>query len=50
MREKHGPVVADPLMEVNRALRRVSGEIGSYVVDPKRHLLYLPFSFLKASA
>jgi hypothetical protein len=48
MREEHRPVVADPLVEVNWTLRRFGGEVGSYIVDAKRHRLYLPYLFIES--
>src|SRR6266436_7770439 len=37
MREQDGPPVADPLVEIDPALRAVRGEIGSFAVDPQGH-------------
>ena len=33
MRKQHGPAVADPLVESDRALRGFGGEIGCCVID-----------------
>ena len=33
VREQHSPAIADPLMEVDGALGRFGGEVGSYIVD-----------------
>ena len=35
MRKQYRPAIADPLMEVERALRRFRREIGSRIVNPK---------------
>jgi hypothetical protein len=37
MGEQDPPSVADPLMEIDRSLRGLSGEIGRDVVDAKGH-------------
>src|SRR5262249_34564849 len=37
MREQDGPAVADPPVEVDRALRRLRGEIRCFAVDSERH-------------
>src|SRR6516162_968541 len=37
VREQDGPAVADPFVEVDAALGRLRGEIGSFAVDSQRH-------------
>src|SRR5437588_3468887 len=44
VREQDGPAVADPLVEVDPALRSLGGEIGSLVVDAQHGLSPLPGS------
>src|SRR6185369_15709824 len=40
MREQNGPVIADPLMKVNRALRCICGKVWSHIVDSECHDRY----------
>jgi hypothetical protein len=38
MREQYSPAVANPFVEVDRALRGFGGEIGSFVIYAQHHL------------
>jgi hypothetical protein len=42
MRKEDGPAVADPLMEVYRALRGFRGEVGCFGIDSQRHIVFPP--------
>ena len=37
MREQDGPAVADPVVEIDRALRRLGGEVRRFGIDSERH-------------
>src|SRR6202022_845955 len=37
VREEDGPLIADPLVEVDRTLGRLRSEVGGFVVDTQRH-------------
>jgi hypothetical protein len=45
VRKKHAPAVAEPLMEVDRAVGGFRSEIGSFITKSDSHLKYLRFVF-----